>query len=144
MSKPRTFLNAITAAFLAFAVQPPAPADADSSRDRGPDTWITNPITGGQLFVDIPNACRYNIENPECVLGSRVRLGAQVGGNYHSFFFESPPGGGSGKCLDVENGAYPDWPRPDAPLQIWRPARRRTALRHRHPRRGPAAHRLPA
>lgn len=181
MPNPRTFLNAIAAAFLAFAVQPPAPADADSSRDRGPDTWITNPITGGQLFVDIPNTCRYNFENPECVLGSRVRLGARVGGNYHSFFFESPPGGGSGdlikwtnlngtkcldvandgrgngtpvvlwgchggpnqqwvtqafykgphkgfkilvnvssgKCLDVENGAYPDWPRPDAPLQIW-------------------------
>ncbi|MEV4067510.1 RICIN domain-containing protein [Nonomuraea dietziae] len=181
MSKPKTCLKAITAPFLVFAVLPPAFADMDSNRDRGPDTWITNKITNGQLFVDIPRECRYNIENPECVLGSRIRLGARIGGNYHAFFFESPPGGGnadlikwtglngtkcldvahdgkangtavvlwgchggpnqqwrtwqfykgphkgfqilesvsSGKCLDVENPAYPDWPRPDASLQIW-------------------------
>lgn len=181
MSKPKACLNAITASFLVFAVLPPAFADTGGNRVRGPDTWITNKITGGQLFVDIPDGCRYNIENPECVLGKRIRLGAQIGGNYHAFFFESLPGGGvedqikwtglkgtkcldvandgkangtavvlwgchggsnqqwrtedfyagphkgfrilvsvsSGKCLDVQNGAYPDWPRPDAPLQIW-------------------------
>ncbi|MCF6474089.1 hypothetical protein FAF44_37760 [Nonomuraea sp. MG754425] len=180
MSKPKAGLNAIPAAFLMFAGQPPVFADAAGERDRGPDTWITNPITGGQLFVAISDGCRFNIENPECVLGSRVRLGARIGGNYSAFFFETPPGGGadqikwtslngtkcldvardgkangtpvvlwgchggpnqqwqtqafykgphkgfkilvsvsSGKCLDVENPAYPGWPRPDAPLQIW-------------------------
>ncbi|MFC5835328.1 RICIN domain-containing protein [Nonomuraea insulae] len=180
MSKPKTCLKSIAASFLVFTVLPPPFAGAESSRDRGPDTWITNKITGGQLFVDIPRGCRYNVENPDCVLGSRVRLGARIGGNYHAFFFENAPGGGwdqikwielkgtkcldvagdgkangtavvlrdcnrglnqqwrtdmfyagphkgfkilvsisSGKCLDVANGAYPDWPRPDAPLQIW-------------------------
>ncbi|MEV4177203.1 RICIN domain-containing protein [Nonomuraea sp. NPDC049709] len=178
MPDPRAFLNAVSASFLVFAGLPPA--FADGTRDRGPDTWITNRITGGQLYVDIPAGCRYNIENPECVLGKRIRLGARIGGNYHAFFFESDPGrvghlikwtglngtkcldvawggkangtpvilwgchGGanqqwqpevfykgphngfktlknvsSGKCLDVDNPAYPNWPRPDAPLQIW-------------------------
>ncbi len=182
MSKPKTCLNAITASFLVLAVLPPAFADADSNRGRGPITWITNKITGGQLFVDIPDGCAYNLENPECVLGSRIRLGSRIGGNYHTFYFEVPPGGSgpeyqikwtglrgtkcldvandgrangaavilwgchggrnqlwrpeifykgphkglriltsvsSGRCLDVENPAAPNWPRPDAPIQIW-------------------------
>ncbi|PRX66124.1 ricin-type beta-trefoil lectin protein [Nonomuraea fuscirosea] len=180
MSKTKGYLNAIIAPLLVFAAPLPAFAKMDSNRDRGPDTWINNKITGGQLFVDIPSECRYNIENPECVLGRRIRLGARIGGNYHAFFFESSPGitgdlirwtglngtkcldvahdgkangaavvlwgchGGpnqrwradsfysgphkgfrilvsvsSGKCLDVHNGAYPEWPRPNAPLQIW-------------------------
>ncbi|MEV4367055.1 RICIN domain-containing protein [Nonomuraea sp. NPDC049637] len=181
MPKPKTCLHAITASFLLLAVLPPASANTDSHRVRGPDTWITNPITEGQLFVDIPNTCHYNLENPECTLGSRIRLGAKVGGNYHAFFFESPPSGAnadlikwtgqngtkcldvanggtgngtpvvlwgchggpnqqwvtdefysgphkgfrrlvsvsSGRCLDVENGSYPNWPPPNAPLQIW-------------------------
>ncbi|MFE3451815.1 RICIN domain-containing protein [Nonomuraea sp. NPDC059194] len=88
MSKPKTCLNAISASLLFFAGL--IPTFADSNHQQAPATWITNKWRDWPIMVDEPAGCRYNIENPNCVLGSRVRLSRS---NYDYFMFERAPGG---------------------------------------------------
>lgn len=110
MSKPKTYLNAISASLLIFAGIPPTFADSDHR--RGPATWITNRWNSWPIMVDEPRGCAYNVEDPSCVLGSPIRLSRS---NYDSFVFEPAPGGAAYLikwfavnnkfCLDVANGA---------------------------------------
>lgn len=114
MSGRKLALYAIGASYLFFAGLPPA--SADSSHQKGPPTWITNKWRGWPIHVDEPRGCAYNLEDPNCVLRSPIRLSRS---NYDSFFVD-------GRlikwydvkgryCLDVEGG------RTDrgAPVILW-------------------------
>ncbi|GAA2806493.1 hypothetical protein GCM10020219_092880 [Nonomuraea dietziae] len=85
-------------------------------------------------MVDEPRGCAYNIEDPSCVLGSRIRLSRS---NYDSFIFEDLPGAGGAKqikwfganntfCLDVARGDRTNgtpvilWGCHGGPNQQWR------------------------
>ncbi|MBB3726156.1 RICIN domain-containing protein [Nonomuraea dietziae] len=129
MSKPKACLNAISASLVFIAGSPPALADSHQ-----PTTWITNKWRGWPIMVDEPRGCAYNIEDPSCVLGSRIRLSRS---NYDSFIFEDLPGAGGAKqikwfganntfCLDVARGDRTNgtpvilWGCHGGPNQQWR------------------------
>ncbi|GAA4985096.1 hypothetical protein HD597_004089 [Nonomuraea thailandensis] len=95
------FLKVLSASLLFFADMSPALA---SAHRHGPATYITNRLSGLPANISIPASC-YIPDNPACVNGTPVLLGASNTNTY--FNFHEKEGGWSevrwfgDYCLDV-------------------------------------------
>ncbi|MET8000044.1 RICIN domain-containing protein [Nonomuraea glycinis] len=125
MPNPKTYLNAISAAFLFFVGLPPT--FAGHNHQPGPRTSITAKWMGWPLVVRWTRTC--SEQKPVCLNGELLLSNPAIGPGAQSFFFDHIPGSNkhqikiftgdprlNGKlCLDVQ-GFRTD---SGAPVIVW-------------------------